>query len=125
MNRDFTYELKKILKSPPVEHPGNFDGIFFRYDYNTKQEAMGVQLTVKSNTTADINGLKLFLSTSEYFIPYEQPTPGQISNDILAELIYQHLSRETDTVFNVSRGQTILQPPTLKNILNSLVVQEN
>jgi hypothetical protein len=62
----------------------------------------------------NLNGLKVFSSTSEYFIPNEQPTPGVISNEILTELIYQHISRDTDTIYNVSHGQSILQPPHLR-----------
>ena len=127
MNRDFQYELKQILKSPPKNHPNpeKFDGKVFRYDYTSNGTSGGVLLEVSSETTVNVDGLQIFHSRSQYFIPFEQPTEGAISNNILTELIYQHICRETDMIFNVSAAKVVLTPPTLKSILDTLVSGEN
>lgn len=125
MNRYFKYELRKISKGKPIDHPGNFDGKVFRWDFTSREQENGVILTVQSETAFDMGGLKLLPSASVYFIPYEQPTAGEISNEILTELVYQHISRDTDAIFNITRGSIVLQPPTLKEILDSIVGDQN
>ena len=122
---DFDYKLVKIHKISPKPFNGPFDGKIFRYEFDQEMKNGNGYWTVSSEVFADLDGLKVFASRSEYLIYAEQQINEVIGNYFLTELIYQHLCRETDMIYNISQGKILLTPPTLRAILDSLTFNEN
>ncbi|HEA28773.1 MAG TPA: hypothetical protein ENH91_02050 [Leeuwenhoekiella sp.] len=124
------YELIHSSKDRPVKHPNskNWDGKIFRYDYSDKQTNLGTEFTVTANVFFDDKSVLFYIATkSIYLIPAEQTVnlQGEIPDSFLSELIYQHWSRDVDTIFSHTQGRTLLTVPVIQEILDGLVRNEN
>lgn len=121
--KEFHYKLVSIYQAPP-QVATNTPNTPFLFDYRIDQQPNGANLVVSSQTFVNLQGPKVFGGESVFFLPAEQPTPN-VGDLAFSELIYQHLARQTDMVYASSQGEIILTIPTIKSILENMVVGEN